>query len=328
MISKQTTQTIPNDDANPLQTPCETVYNMLSNPEYVEAWRNNPILQKYTHHMATVKNTAATDERSMVNELSAMVLGYGRAKTPGRDLCNVYMTDKEIFRIPLSSEGEAFETKEDAYVPAVKGQRRTYLEIRPDRYLYAGDSWNRSYIEDSSWNVMQSQMEEVAHNLRRKETEIVLAELKKLQSVSGIAGKVGRTGDDSTMKVDTLVRLRGKITAKNYEPNIVVMGEDLLTELLSDNTAQDSTFFQSRFYDEATGMTSITFLNMRILSSTLVPAATAYCIDSNHCLALVLRRDELVQSWEDRQHNKFGITASNRFNLKQARKEAFAWYGA
>ena len=63
---------------------------------------------------------------------------------------------------------------------------------------------------------------------------------------------------------------------------------------------------------------------MRVRASTLVPAGTAYAIDTSVASIMLLRRDVTVEDWSDPKNNQYGIKTTTRFGLGILRSNAVA----
>ena len=65
-------------------------------------------------------------------------------------------------------------------------------------------------------------------------------------------------------------------------------------------------------------------VRMRVYSSTLVPNATAYAIDTSHAGVMLIRRDVTVEEWSDPKADLYGVKATTRFGLGILRSNAIA----
>jgi len=63
---------------------------------------------------------------------------------------------------------------------------------------------------------------------------------------------------------------------------------------------------------------------MRVQASTLVPNGTAYAIDTRVASVMLLRRDIVVEDWEDIKNGKYGVRATTRFGIGVLRSNAIA----
>ena len=296
----------------------------LQDSTYRNSWTTNALYQRY----AAAMHTASSDETSMISALASGILDVARASYLGRSLVKIYHTDQEFFTIRLPKEGLAVKTDEDTWSINTKGQRNEYLKIEPRKQLIAGDEWNRTYIENSDFDVLNEQVREASLNMSKLETEVILAKLKELEADAGIAGKVAKSGDDTTITVDTLIKLRGKLTAKDRMPKVIVMHPDTLTTLLQTNDMKSNEYFQ-HIYDFQNGGEGFMgkFLGSELHTSTLFAADKAYAIDTEVVLPFVLIRDNLITPWMDMKEDKHGIRISTRYGMEFGRKDGFAWWG-
>ena len=302
------------------QGQCETHTTKMNDPEFVNKWINNPLFKKFQKHTLTTDTTAA------ISELSAGILTYGMAATVGRMLARVEYTSEELIKVRMPSEPVASKSARGWDIHS-HGEKNDFLMLQPDQEITYKESWDQTYIEDSSWDVLQRQIGAGVYAVAKKETEEIIAVLKSLKSDTGNAGKISTT-DEAEVTADVLIKLRGKIASKDRMVKAFVMNEDTFTNLLTSEDLKSSEYFQA-IYDYEQGMQTMnaTFLGARLLPTTLMPETEIYAVDSDAACVLALRRDNLITPFTDDANQKAGVTISNRYDVKKGRADGFAWYG-
>lgn len=306
--------------ANPID--CETHLSKVKDPEYAHSWIKNPLMQKLAEH------TAAQDETSQINELAAKILDYGKAATIGRSLCSVHYTSKESIKIRKPKEGKAKKVAGDTWSINTRGQRNEYVEVKTDKFLDAGDEWTTAQVEDTEYDYLMAQTQESMYNLAKLESQIIIAKIKGLQSDTGNAGKVAKSGDHSTLKMNTLIALRGKLTAKDRMPKVFAMSENTLTKLLEDSDLKNSEYLTSGAFDYESGHLNANFLGARLIGSTLMADDICWAIDTDVAMLYVLRRDSLIEPYTRTDAGLHGLRITSRYGLEIGRADGFAWWGA
>ena len=292
---------------------------------YFDQWDNSKLMQKLAEG-----HTAATDTSAQINEIHNEAIMYGRTAAFGRSLAKVVTTDQEILKVRLPQEGKAVKTSANTIELVSKGQRNEFVELRVNKEIVAKESWTQSYIEDSNWDVMQEQVNEMAYNLAKLESEIIINGLKDIASGSSHAGKITKGSDPGEVAAptaDLLIQLRGKLSSKNRQITHFVMSEDVYTSLLQDDAMQDTNFFGSIINYETGTMGQGQFLGAYLMPTTLMPADTIYAIDSMAALIYALRRDNLIMPFDKPDEQKVGVRISTRYELKTGRADALAWWG-
>jgi hypothetical protein len=106
-------------------------------------------------------------------------------------------------------------------------------------------------------------------------------------------------------------------------PNVLVLHETQLHQLLDDDKFIDAGYLTSlKSYVNRGLVRSV--LGMEVRSSTFVPNGTAYAIDSRVAGIMLIRRDLMVEDWNDPQAGESGIKATTRFGLGILRSNAVA----
>jgi len=302
---------------------CETHTTKLKeDTEYHNSFLQNRLFSKL------MKNTAAQDETSQINELANKILDYGKAATIGRSMCSVHYTDKETLKIRKPKEGKAKKTAGDTWSINTKGQRNEYVEVKTDKYLDSGDEWTTAQVEDTEYDYLMAQTQESMYNLAKLESQVILDKFTSLEDDSGIAGTVAKADDHEDINMDTLIALRGKLSEKDRQVRAYVMSEATLTQLLQDEKLQNSEYLTSGSFDYDTGMINATFLGAKFLPSSLMAADKCYAIDTDVTMLYVLRRDALIEPYTRTDAGVHGLRITSRYGLEVGRKDGLAVWKA
>lgn len=305
----------------------ESHVTRLDDQEYIAAWKASPIFHKYAGQL--VKHTAATDDTSQISALASGILDWARPSYIGRDLVRRYETDKEFYTIRLPEEGKAVQTDEDTWSINTKGERNTYIKIEPRKQFVVGDEWNRTFIENADYDVLNSQLQNCTASMMKLETQIILGKFKELEAAgesSNIAGKVARGASD-TMTVNIMVQLCGKLASKDRMARVLACHPDTLYEVLQTEEAQRSEYFKDMIdWNGNEGFVG-RFLGSRMMTSTLMTRNKMYAIDTEVVLPMVFVRDNYITPWSDNKNDLHGIRISSRYGLEFGRKDGFAWWG-
>ena len=295
--------------------------------EYIKAWNTNPLVQKIQDGL----HTQATDETSGIADLATGIIEAGRPMTWGREIVKLKYTDKEKCKIILDDPGQATQVgSTDTYSLHSKASRHRFVEIDCKTVIDSTEQVDRQQLEDNDWDTLYEMQQSSIKNLNELETKIILSKFKELETNAGKAGKVvkgsgGNQIDDPT--ADLLIELKSMVAQKNHKPNVFVMGEATYHAMLKEEDFKSSDYFQGLINFENPSMSTFMFLGCKLCVSTLVPADTIYCFDSNAAVAMALRRDNLLMPFMDAQHDISGIKASSRFGVEIARPEAFSHWG-
>jgi hypothetical protein len=120
-----------------------------------------------------------------------------------------------------------------------------------------------------------------------------------------------------------VIKLYDAVRGVNQRPNVLVMHETQLHQLLDDNKFIEYEYLPSSEVDLQQGSIR-KIVGMNVQSSTLVPNGTAYAIDARIAGIMLIRRDITVEDWSDPVAGHYGIRATTRFGLGVLRSNAIA----
>ncbi len=239
----------------------------------------------------------------------------------GRNIIAVRPTEKSRERFPLDHKAVGYSYAEGTST-RLSGAKNGAVEVNADIIAEASECWTYEFVEDSTWNVMENMVEKVGRALGQEETSIVLSLYGNIAN-SDLAGAVPIDQGDRVMDWKAVIRLYDAVRGENWRPNILVLHETQLHQLLEDDKFIDSRYLTSLETDVEYGLVR-SALSMRVQASTLVPNGTAYAIDTRVAAIMLLRRDIAVKDWSDPRAGEFGIKATTRFGLGVLRSNAIA----
>ena len=299
----------------------------MDDPAYVKSWIDSPLMQK----LLVPHTTASQSDTGGINELASRILDYGKAAVVGRQLCALEFTSREVVKVRMPKEGKAKKVGGDTWSINTRGQESEYVEVQPNKYFDAGDEWTQAQIEDAEYDMLMAQTGEASYNMAKLESEIIIAQMKKLQSDSGNAGKVIRgsgSGEYETATADVLLALKGRLANKNRRLRCYAMSETMYTELMQATDMKNSEYLTSIPAMYTGGDEMIAFMGAPLLHTTLMADNVIWAVDSTVALIYVLRRDNLIENYQRADAGKYGLRITTRYGLKKGRADGFAWYGA
>jgi HK97 family phage major capsid protein len=239
----------------------------------------------------------------------------------GRNIITVMPTSEAMERFPLDNDAVAYRYAEGA-ATRLSGKKNTTVDVYTNVVSEASEEWTREFLEDATWNVMDSMVQKVGTALGQDETNAVLS-LYGSVADTDLAGGAPLNQGNAAMTWNAIVKLYNLVRIEDWRPTVLAINETQLDQLLTDDKFIHAQYLPSGQTDLEQGSIG-NVLGMRIHASTLVPNGTAYAIDTRVASVMLLRRDIAVEDWEDIKNGKYGVRATTRFGVGILRSSAIA----
>lgn len=291
--------------------------------EHVESLRHkaavHPFLRRYCE--VGVKEGFFSDVISALGRMHDTLVQAAYPEMIGRNIITVRPTTETMERFPLDEKAVAYRYAEGA-ATRLSGKKIATVDIYTNILAEASEEWTREFLEDATWNVMDSMIEKVGRALGEEETNRILALYGSIADAD-LAGGTPIDQGGAAMDWNGLVKLHNAVRSENWRPTVLVVSEVQLHQLLSDDKFIHAQYLPAEQTDLEQG-TVTSVLGMKVQASTLVPNGTAYAIDTRVAAVMLLRRDITVEDWEDIKMGKYGVRATTRFGLGILRSNAVA----
>ena len=291
--------------------------------EHVENLRHkanvHPFLKRYCE--IGVREGLFSDAVSAIGRLHDTLVQAAYPEMVGRGIITVRPTTETMERFPLDEKAVAYRYAEGA-ATRLSGKKNTTVDVYTNVLAEASEEWTREFLEDATWNVMDSMVEKVGISLGEEETNRVIA-LYGAIADADLAGGAPINQGGAAMNWNGLVKLHNAVRGENWRPTVLAVNEVQLHQLLTDDKFIHAQYLPAGQTDlEQATVTSV--LGMRVQASTLVPNGTAYALDTRVASVMLLRRDITVEDWEDIKNGKYGVRATTRFGVGILRSKAIA----
>jgi HK97 family phage major capsid protein len=291
--------------------------------EHVENLRHkanvHPFLKRYCE--IGVREGLFSDAVSAIGRLHDTLVQAAYPEMIGRGIITVRPTTEAMERFPLDEKAVAYRYAEGA-ATRLSGKKNSTVDVYTNVLAEASEEWTREFLEDATWNVMDSMVEKVGISLGEEETNRVIA-LYGAIADADLAGGAPINQGGAAMNWNGLVKLHNAVRAENWRPTVLAVNEVQLHQLLTDDKFIHAQYLPAGQTDLEQG-TVTSVLGMRVQASTLVPNGTAYALDTRVASVMLLRRDITVEDWEDIKNGKYGVRATTRFGVGILRSKAIA----
>ena len=291
--------------------------------EHVENLRQkasvHPFLKRYCE--VGVREGLFSDAVGAVGRLHDTLVQAANPEMIGRSIITVRPTTEAMERFPLDENAVAYRYAEGS-ATRLSGKKNGLVDVYTNVLAEASEEWTREFLEDATWNVMDSMVEKVGLALGKAETDTIVA-LYGAVADADLAGGAPINLGNAAMNWNGLVKLHNAVRSENWRPTILALNEVQLHQLLTDDKFIHAQYLPSEQTDLEQGSVG-SVAGMRVHASTLVPNGTAYAIDTRVASVMLLRRDITVEDWEDMKNGKYGVRATTRFGVGVLRSKAIA----
>jgi HK97 family phage major capsid protein len=291
--------------------------------EHVETLRHkanvHPFLKRYCE--VGVKEGLFSDTVSALGRLHDTLVQAAYPEMIGRNIITVRPTTEAMERFPLDEKAVAYRYAEGA-ATRLSGKKNSTVDVYTNVLAEASEEWTREFLEDATWNVMDSMVEKVGRALGEEETDTIVA-LYGAVADADLAGGAPINQGGAAMNWNGLVKLHNAVRGENWRPTVLAVNEVQLHQLLTDDKFIHAQYLPAGQTDLEQG-TVTSVLGMRVQASTLVPNGVAYAVDTRVASVMLLRRDITVEDWEDIKDGKYGVRATTRFGVGILRSKSIA----
>ena len=291
--------------------------------EHVENLRHktamHPFLKRYCE--VGVREGLFSDTIGAIGRLHDTLVQAANPEMIGRSIITVRPTTEAMERFPLDENAVAYRYAEGS-ATRLSGKKNGTVDVYTNVLAEASEEWTREFLEDATWNVMDSMVEKVGLALGKEETDTIVA-LYGAIADADLAGGAPINQGGAAMNWNGLVKLHNAVRSENWRPTVLALNETQLHQLLTDDKFIHAQYLPSEQTNLEQGSIG-SVAGMRVQASTLVPNGTAYAIDTRVASVMLLRRDIAVEDWEDIRNGKYGVRATTRFGVGVLRSKAIA----
>ena len=297
----------------------DSLEKLLESP-LIKSIMADPVFQQKLEESYGHDHTAAQDTTAAINELASAVVDAAAPNSIGRDLVRVYETMKESIKVRLPARGFAKKTGRGKKT-VTQGLRSSFVELTPNKYFEASESWDQTYVEDADWDILREQTEEVARACSEIETTEINTQLDAITGTDLAAGALTSATSSGLLKWDDLCNMWGSIQSADFSPDKMAANPIQLADLFKEEEFTNSLMMGSAV-DLTRGTFGQTILGTMVLGSSKITDTHTHMIDSTKVILEAIRRDGMIRTWEDGKSNEFGVGCSTRYALGYGRKSA------
>jgi len=248
-----------------------------------------------------------------------LVSDMAQPNTLGRELIDVVQTTKPSVRYPRA-KGKAQAQKISNTTPLMLGETYDYVDIISNTEIATGQKWSQTFVEDAEWNVLQRQVQAIGKGIAYTETADIIA------LYNAIANANLASGAEITVTAPIawadFLNLLAAVDTEDFTPRVIAVTPTVWYELFKLTEFIDSVYVTSEKGLKPNVAHVIAPNDLFIVKSSQVTKTLV--IDTQAAAVMALRRDVMVQPWEDPARMEHGVTGSERYGLGVLRTKAVA----
>jgi len=283
----------------------------------------NPFFQRVAELFTQGYEAITSPIARAIGRVHDVVIEAAQPELIGRNLVQVIRTEEALVRFPKAKKAKAFEASELASI-WFTGEKIETQDVKADLEIRAGADWTRRFLEDATWNVLERESAELGRAVALLETERIVKSFTSISS-SDLAGGGEITASTSgTLTYADIVKARRAVKAEKFKPDCLLISANKEGDLWLDDKFIHN-FYYGTQQDKQRGVLG-TFLNLEVIvdNSGATPDNKAFVIDRSVAAVMLIRRDIMVQSFDDEKTDSHGVVASERIGLGTLRSKAVA----
>ena len=284
--------------------------------------KNDPAFKAKLDALYGSSHTAAQEGTAAINELSSTIIDFGKPNSIGRSIVHVIETSRESVKIRKPEKAVARKTGRGKKTTS-RGLTNTYETVTPTLYFEDSESWDQTFVEDTDWNVMAEETAEVVRSVSELESQTLIDIIEAITAANLASGGLISATTGGTLSWTDICNLWGAVADENFLPDAFFAKNTQLADLFKEEEFTNSLMLGD-FVDLSVGKFGKTILGAQALGSSLVTATEITMLDSTKVLHYVLRRDEMLRTWEDEKDDEFGVAVSTRYGTQLGRENAAA----
>jgi len=296
---------------------------MRDNDHFPDGWEG--YLEKAkesTFARRLMKESAYKDLAGALGGIHDRVIEAAKPELLGREMIWLVPTSEPLVRFYKQKLAKAYQVGETA--PPEVPEKMETQDVQATVELASKMTFSRSYIEDAPWAVLQRAGEEAARAVAQLETEKIIALYTGIAAGNLAGGAVQATNDGASFAWADVVKMWATVKKENFVPKVLCINPAEAEGLLAQNQFIQSLYYAPEQVIRRGVFADIRWLDLRILVSTLVTAATKLSIDTDYAAVMLVRRDLTTEAFEDPGNLKTGIIVSERIGLGVLRSKAVA----
>lgn len=308
-----------NNDAEEAGSKADSLEKLL-NSFLIQNIKNDPAFKAKLKSLFGGNHTLAQEATAALNELTSTIIDFGKPNSIGRSIAHVVETSRESVKFRRPEAGAARKTGRGKKTTS-RGLTNTYDTVNPTEYFEESESWDQTFVEDSDFNVMAEETSEVVRSVSELESQEIIDQIEAITASTLAAGGLTAATNSGLLQWPDICNLWGAIADQNFLPDAFFAKNTQLADLFKEEEFTNSLMLGD-FVDLSVGKFGKTILGAEALGSSLVTATEVTMLDSTKVLHYVLRRDEMIRTWEDDKNNEFGVAVSTRYGTLLGRTTA------
>src|SRR4030042_1197719 len=209
----------------------------------------HPFLKRYCE--VGIREELFSDAAGALGRLHDTLVQAAYPEMISRNIITVRPTTESMERFPLDELAVAYNFAEGA-ATRLSGKKNGTVDIYTNVLAEASEEWTREFLEDATWNVLDSMVEKVGRAIGEEETNRVIA-LYGAVADADLAGGAPINQGAAAMNWNGLVKLHNAVRSESWRPTVLAVNEIQLHQLFTDDKFIHAQYLPSDQTDIAQG---------------------------------------------------------------------------
>jgi hypothetical protein len=241
-------------------------------------FEKNLFIQKY--HSLCLKEQLFADTIDSTGFLRKQITKCAYPNFVGRKIITTASTNEAVERFPLDSKAIAYSYAEGS-TTRLSGRKNQSITIKMDKYAEYAEQWTTEFIEDASQKTYDNIVNKAGTALGENETKTVIDLYESIEE-QDLAGGDYLDQNNEIMDWTAVLKLHNAVRCENFRPNVLLLNETQLGQLLLDNRFIEYEYLSNSDVDlESTGLIR-SIVGMKVESKLALLFLTAQPMQSTH----------------------------------------------
>jgi hypothetical protein len=174
----------------------------------------HPFLKRYCDR--GVREGFFSDTTGALGRLHDTLVSAAFPEMIGRSIITVMPTSEAMERFPLDEKAVAYRYAEGT-ATRLGGKKNSTIDVYTNVLSESSEEWTREFLEDATWNVMDSMVQKVGRALGEDETNAVLA-LYGAITDADLAGGAPVNQGNAALNLSGLMKLHSAVRGQDWRP--------------------------------------------------------------------------------------------------------------
>ena len=260
-----------------------------------------------------------SDMASALGKIHDTVVEAAKPGLIARNIIDVRSTTEALERFMKAKKSVAYVGAEGG-ITRMAGERYETVDLKTNIIIKDSVKWTKELAEDASWNVLNSQLEELGRSVAEMETAKIIA-LYEAIAAADLAGGAVIAGGAAVLSWAKLVETWDAVEGEDFEADTMFMHSKQMSQLFTATEFINSQYMPSGGTQIGKGLVGQA-LTMSLFKSSKCTNGKVFAVSKNPAGVMLIRRDITTENFEDPRAGEYGVVATERIGYGVLRSKA------